>query len=279
MGADIRPQPMMLPDGMGGQRMAVLTAPPGRARWLVLHVPAFDEEMNLSRRAVARAARAMAQAGAAVLQLDLLGCGDSSGDLEDMNWPAWQDDLRRSAAWLQQRWPGLPLWLWAERAGAVLACDTLGPALPAKHLLLWQPTLGGQDLQRHWLRQLAASALARGQEGGPAMAAARQAWQAGERVLIAGYPVAAELVQATADLGLPPPATLPAGRLVWLDQNPRPRAEALPAQQAVLNAWQRAGWTVQHEALAGPTFWLGPEDADTSALTTRSVQALLEVDT
>lgn len=269
----------MLPDGMGGQRMAVLTAPSGGARWLVLHVPAFDEEMNLSRRAVARAARAMAQAGAAVLQLDLLGCGDSSGDLEDMNWPAWQDDLRRSAAWLQQRWPGLPLWLWAERAGAVLACDTLGPTLPAKHLLLWQPTLGGQDLQRHWLRQLAASALARGQEGGPAMAAARQAWQAGEQVQIAGYPVAAELVQATADLGLPPPATLPAGRLVWLDQNPRPRAEALPAQQAVLNAWQRAGWTVQHEALAGPTFWLGPEDADTSALTTRSVQALLEADT
>ncbi len=278
MGASIHPQPLMLPDGAGGHRFCVLTVPPQgqHVRVLVLHVPAFDEEMNLSRHAVATAARAMAAAGAAVLQLDLLGCGDSSGELVDSDWGAWTVDLRRAAAWLLQQHPGVPLWLWAERAGAVLACSVLGPDLPAQHLLWWQPMLDGQDLQRHWLRQQAASALARGQKAGPAMAATREAWQAGESVVVAGYPVSPNLIQATADLRLLPPVAHPPGQLVWLDLNPRPRPQPLPHQQELLAAWQVAGWSVAYECLLGSQFWLGQDGADAPALTTRSVQALRE---
>lgn len=276
MGDVIRPEPFMLPDEVGGQRFCVLTRPPnGRpARAAILHVAAFGEEMNLSRRAVATAARAMADAGAAVLQADLLGCGDSSGDLDSADWQSWQADLRRAAAWLRQAHPGVPLWLWAERAGAVLAGSALGPDLRAENLLLWQPMLGGQDIHRHWLRQQAATALAGGQGGGPAMAAARQAWAAGETVVIAGYPVSPAMARDSADLGLAPPAGQRPGRMVWLDVNPRPGAEPAPAQQVLIESWQAAGWAVEHECLEGPAFWQGPDSWDAPALATRSALAL-----
>ena len=71
-------------NGRAGQRLCI-HHPPRRgepARGAVLHLHAFAEEMNKSRRMVALQARALAEAGFAVLQIDLHGCGDSGGDFE-----------------------------------------------------------------------------------------------------------------------------------------------------------------------------------------------------
>ena len=84
----------------------------------MLYLHPFAEEMNKSRRMAALACRALAEAGHAVLQIDLRGCGDSSADFGDASWGDWQDDVRLGLAWLDAHTPAdAPLWLWGLRAG------------------------------------------------------------------------------------------------------------------------------------------------------------------
>src|SRR5690606_9944848 len=90
----------------------------------VLHVHPFAEELNKSRRMAALAARAFAQRGWVVLQMDLLGCGDSAGDFRDASWAGWLDDL--SLAWaLLATLCAAPTVVWTVRAGSLLAADWL----------------------------------------------------------------------------------------------------------------------------------------------------------
>lgn len=92
-----------LPVG-SGQRFAIFhPAQGGTARGLVAYVHPFAEEMNKSRRMAALQAKALAAHGYAVLQLDLLGCGDSSGDFGDASWQAWVDDVVLACQWLRRQ--------------------------------------------------------------------------------------------------------------------------------------------------------------------------------
>ena len=75
-------------------------APAGASRGAVVHVPAFAEEMNKSRRMASLQARALAAQGWHVLQLDLLGTGDSEGDFGDATWADWMDDVAEARRWL-----------------------------------------------------------------------------------------------------------------------------------------------------------------------------------
>src|ERR1700750_2791898 len=96
--------PFFLDDEAGGQRLCVLHGPQGDAvLGAMVYVHPFAEEMNKSRRMAALQARAFARAGHAVLQIDLLGCGDSSGDSGDATWEAWVDDVVRACAWIVDR--------------------------------------------------------------------------------------------------------------------------------------------------------------------------------
>ena len=71
-------------EGRNGQRFCLFHRAHGDVtKGSILYIHPFAEEMNKSRRMAALQARALAKAGYAVLQLDLLGCGDSSGDFGD----------------------------------------------------------------------------------------------------------------------------------------------------------------------------------------------------
>ena len=71
----------------------------------MLYIHPFAEEMNKSRRMAALQSRALAQAGYAVLQIDLLGCGDSSGDFGDATWQSWVSDVVLGCQWLRSQNP------------------------------------------------------------------------------------------------------------------------------------------------------------------------------
>jgi len=66
----------------------------GRVRGRVLHFHPFAEELNTCRRVTAQCARELAQQGYAVLQFDMWGCGDSSGEFEQAGWHDWLADAR-----------------------------------------------------------------------------------------------------------------------------------------------------------------------------------------
>ena len=275
------PQAFFLEAADGGQRFCLYHAPRGdRPLGRVLYLHPFAEELNCTRRVVATQARALAKAGYAVLQIDLLGCGDSSGDFADATWDAWLADALAAHRWLAAR-AGGPIWLWGLRAGALLATQLASRLLPSPaegeregagegggepvHLLLWQPVASGQQLLQQFLRLHSASQWL-GASPGDAPAPA-QALAQGQTVHIAGYALSPTLAQGLGQARLTPPAPPAAtSRLVWLElSSAQPPALGASADRAMA-AWRAAGWQVQAQAVAGPAFWQTVDGGDAPAL-------------
>ncbi|MHB9109721.1 MAG: alpha/beta hydrolase family protein [Armatimonadota bacterium] len=128
------------------QRFAMRYLPAGTPRARVLMVPPLFEEKRCAHRALATCARALANAGAAVLIPDLAGTGNSGGTLAEMRLQDWLDDLRAAEAFLREH-TDAPSCLVALRAGVLPA---LQARLEAQRFLLWQPVLSGKS----YLRQL-----------------------------------------------------------------------------------------------------------------------------
>lgn len=271
--ASLRPMPH------GGQRLWLLHEPPAGVpvRGSVLYVHPWAEEMNKSRRMAALAARALADDGWTVLQPDLAGCGDSSGELAEIHVDDWLADLAEAAAELQRRQPDGPLWLWGLRSGA-LWCAALAARLPRRpHLLLWQPVQQGKALLQQFLRLKAAAQLADG--GGKGVVEGLRARLAqGDAVEVAGYVIGAGLARGLEQATLAPPdlaeGQTPAPRLVWLEVSPADEPALSPAAQAALPRWQQAGWLAESAAVRGPMFWQTTEIEDAPALVPATVSAL-----
>lgn len=254
----------------GGQRLCIHHPPARAPRAALLYVHPWAEEMNKSRRMVALQARALAAQGFAVLQVDLHGCGDSSGELVDASWSGWLDDLAAALQWLRQRHDA-PLWLWGLRSGALLAAQAAARLDTAYGLLLWQPAASGKALLQQFLRLKAAASL----QGGAAKAtldAARAALAAGGSVEVAGYTLGAAVAQGleAATLALPPAVR----QVLWLEVTTRQPPALLPASEALVQAWQAAGHAVHAQAVAGPAFWQTQEIEDAPELLAATLAAL-----
>ncbi len=274
------PQFAELAGDAASRRFVVLHLPPAGTvpRGLVVHAPAFGEEMNKSRRMVAMQSRQLAAEGFAVLLADPLGCGDSPGDFGDAGWSGWVQDIVRSLGWLRaefhRRWPGRdepPCLLWGHRAGALLACAAAAETDVPCSLLLWQPATQGRVVLQQFLRLLSAGELISGKAQGAA-AAARAALAAGNAVDVAGYRLSPALATGLEAAELVAPAR--PGRLIAFEVGTR--EEPTPVLAAALQRWQAAGWQAQAQVVAGPAFWQTTEIEDAPALLAATAQALRE---
>ena len=250
--------PFFLP-ASGGQRYCLLHLPaPGQpARGGIVYLHPFAEELNKSRHVAAQQARAFAASGYSVLQIDLYGCGDSSGDFGDARWSIWRNDLHLACAWLARRVDG-PLTLWGLRLGALLALDIAAhPPLPLARLLLWQPELDGRRAIDRFLRlRLAARMLAEGGKAEPA-GHARAELAAGRAVEVAGYLLTPELAHAID--GVHASALPPSVPVYWLEYA-NGDAPPLPAPAARLAAqWRGAGAELHVAGFGDGAFWNSAE--------------------
>jgi uncharacterized protein len=244
----------------------------GSIEGTVLHLPAFGEEMNKSRAMTARAARALAGRGFGVLQLDLLGCGDSSGDHGDASLHQWIENLEQGLAWLRREVPSAAPWLWCLRAGALLAAPLLrGPARDAP-LLLWQPVLSGAQQLNHLVRQKLAGALGPGGERVDAKSL-RQRWMEGEAQEIGGYTIspqlARELEQATFDI-----RAGYHGHVEWFEVSATAAPCISPVAGNKIAALRSIGIDVNAAAVHGPGFWQSVEIEQCEALIAASVTSM-----
>jgi uncharacterized protein len=274
--------PFFLDDGAGGQRLCVhypaVLAAAAAPRGQILLLPPFAEEMNKSRRMIALAARAFAAAGVEVLTIDLLGCGDSSGDFGDAAWTRWSDDVRLAVGWLDARaMPGPdsakpPLWLWGLRAGALLAPAAFDLALDRPlHLLLWQPVTAGKLQLQQFMRLRVAADLIGGQAKG-AVQAMRDQLARGEPVEIAGYLLAPALAEGLESAQLKPSPRV--RRVAWLELSPREDATLTPAATMAVEAWTAQGAEVRAAVCQGPSFWAATEIEEAPRLIEASLAAL-----
>ncbi len=263
-----------------GQRFCLFHSARGSApRGRVLYVHPFAEEMNKSRRMAALQARALAAAGFAVLQIDLYGCGDSSGDVADASWSGWVDDLVAAQAWLCAHAEG-PTWLWGLRAGCLLAVQAAARIEEPCGFLFWQPALSGKSLVQQFLRLKAANELIGG-AGKGVIAQLRQRLDSGVAVQVAGYELSPALVSGFEAATLAPPSRgVLGGRVEWIDVSAQVASDASaesgisPASATALARWRAAGWDVRAQVVAGPAFWQSTEIEEAPRLLEASVGAL-----
>lgn len=256
-----------------GQRLCLYHAPQGPlCRGALVYVHPFAEEMNKSRHMAALQSRAFARVGFAVLQIDLLGCGDSSGDFEDASWQDWIEDVLEAARGMRER-HAAPLTLWGLRAGCLLAAAAARQIDPPCNLLFWQPALTGKAVLQQFLRVEVAGDRFDG-DSGSTMKKLRARLAGGEGVEIAGYRLSAALAQGLDDASLVPP---PAGRrVVWLEVSLRQDGGLLPASAVLVQRWQQAGCSVAAQVVSGPGFWQTVEIEEAPALIDATLAALTD---
>ena len=268
--------PFYLPVGAGQRFCVHFPAASASPRGTILHVHAFAEEMNKSRRAIAQAARSFAQAGWDVLLIDLAGCGDSSGELTDVTWNSWLDDLMAAARWMEHRGTRVSV-IWGLRFGVLLAADLLGRIGGTPDLLLWQPVTSGRNHLTQFFRLKAASDMLGEAEQRTGVAQLRAALAAGTPVEVAGYEIAPALCADIESFDLP--STLPTGtRVLWLESGAASLSQTiLPASLPWIKRWQDAGAMITAQSVAGPAFWQTVEIEEGPALSAASAAWLAAV--
>lgn len=270
----------MLPAEAGGHhRLMALWHTPVAAcalRGVVLYVHPYAEEMNKTRRMAALQARALAAAGYGVLQIDLKGCGDSSGEFGDATWLDWVSDVQTAVRWLRTR-SDAPLTLWGLRAGCLVLADA-AQQMPdeARSFLFWQPTPKGAPVLRQFLRSAAAAAFLDGRGKG-VVDALRSQLAAGVAVEVGGYRVHPALAAGLEQAQLPVPARV--DRLVWLEVSavagPAPSGPPLtPASASASAAWRLAAARADVQLVQGPPFWQTAEIETAPALIEATLAAM-----
>lgn len=256
-----------------GERFCLAYFPPDgvQGKGGILYLHPFGEEMNKSRRTVAVAARELAARGWTVLQIDLAGCGDSSGDFGDASWETWLADARFAIDWLAQRAPGT-LWLWGLRVGCLLATSAL-PASCQANLLLWQPVLSGRQYLTQFLRMRSAAGVIGGGES-VGTKALRTQLASGAAVEVAGYVLAPSLGAALEAAELDLPAC--AGRILWCEVQIGEDSHLTPAAQARVASWRERGHPVHATAVQGLPFWQTQEIVQCDALIGRTMELMEE---
>ena len=261
------------------QRFCLWHAPQQPAAAVVIYAHPFAEEMNKARRMAALQSQALVGAGCAVLQLDLLGCGDSAGDFGDATWDAWVDDIVAACATAHDRhaqaWPEAPrpkLWLWGLRAGCLLASAAAARMAEPCNFLFWQPSASGKPVLQQFLRLKVAASL--GQADTRAVSEQLRVDMAAQRVVdVAGYRLAPPLATGLGQAQLDPPAAF--ARVIWIEITSRAEAELLPVSRSGIARWQAAGHTVEEHVVAGPSFWSTVEIEDAPQLVAVSTQRLV----
>jgi hypothetical protein len=227
------------------------------------------------------AGAALAQAGYAVLQMDLLGCGDSAGSLA---MPAGAMGRRRRP-WpagcniATLRPPHLPPFR-SSGFGAIARARCWRPAAAelgsACNFLLWQPTLAGRTLLQQFLRLKSVGQLATGQAKG-VVQELRDQLAAGRSVEVAGYTLHPALCRGLDEAVLtPPPFDGSGSRLEWFEVSPSDVPRRHPLRSRMLRSGAAAAGRRRPTSLADPPSGRPARSRDAPALLEASAQALAE---
>ena len=239
----------------GGARFCLLSRPIAEAKGGVLFVPPFAEELNKSRRMVAEAVRAFVEAGWAVLQLDLKGCGDSAGDFGDAAWADWLADVDAGWSLLGERLPlAAPRVFWSLRAGSLLVSEWLTAHPSPVPCLMWQPVANGKQHLTQFLRIKAANEMLGDADARGVIASLRAEIAAGRAIEVAGYELSPGLASGLDGCALRAPNT-GAGPLMIVELSMSEQPTTSPVMVQFGDKWRASGADVHAIAVQGPAFW------------------------
>lgn len=262
-------EPFFLKAGTG-ERFCLYHTPrlPGKCRGVFIYVHPFGDEMNKSRRMAALQARAFAEIGFGVLQIDLFGCGDSHGDFAEARWNIWKQDLAVAATWVENH-IAAPICLWGLRLGALLALDfARSSEKKIDQIILWQPVISGESFLTQFLRlrlaneMFAASASTEKVMGTDTM---RVSMKAGNALEVAGYELAPDLAAALDSLKAAELA-ITKTPVHWFEIVLEPGRPMTPSGAKVAGIWQRNEVDLTVHLIPCLPFWATQEISKCPAL-------------
>lgn len=224
-----------------------------------IYIHPFADEMNKSRRMAALQARRFAAMGYGVLQIDLFGCGDSSGEFKDARWAIWKQNLAAARQWIEQHTVA-PISLWGLRLGALLALDFAKDSEKAiDKIVLWQPVINGKLFLTQFLRlQLASKMLSGDTEKKISVQTMRESVSAGHLLEVAGYELAPDLVVAIDNLSLTE-LMITNGAVYWFEMTAEAGRPMAPASARIASAWKNTGNNLQIHHVVCLPFWAAQE--------------------
>lgn len=265
-------------DASPGKRFALFHAPATQSnyRGTIIYAHPFGDEMNMARRMAAQQARAFAAIGFAVLQIDLFGCGDSSGELRNATWGIWKQDLVHAIAWLQGH-ASQRIFLWGLRLGATLAIDLArNSSCQIAGCIAWQPIISGEHYSTQLLRMRQAAEMAtRKAPESEKTQGLRTALKQGKTVEAGGYELSPTLIADIDHIDLGRLDRLPCP-LYWLEIVRSENVSLPMARMNTINAWIARGIDVRLQTVTGPSFWGTHEVAECPALISASAQLIEE---
>jgi len=234
---------------------------PVRAEGCLVVVPPFADEMNRSRRMWNLLAAQLAAKGVGTLIADLYGTGESDGDFADARWESWCEDLDVVCRFAREAGTRR-IALLGVRLGALLALDYQRriAGQPASdggivQLILWQPVLDGRQNMNQFLRLKLAAGLRTSAAVKETTASLRERLARGEKLEVAGYELAPELLAAVDAIDGQSLAPTSIARVDWLEVSTNEARVLMPASQRMLEAWRAAGVNVHGRVVRGEAFW------------------------
>lgn len=221
-----------------------------------IYIHPFAEEMNKSRRMIAMQSKALSELGYAVLQIDLFGCGDSSGDFVDATWEIWLEDIAAAEKWLMEKQQHSSIGLWGLRLGGTLALNYAKKSSSKfSTIILWQPVVNTENYLNQFLRLHLAGEMIAG-EGRRATGTShlRNELAAGYSVEIAGYQLSPALARSVSELNTTN-LIVTSCPVHWFDITSESKKMLSSASENLFHLWRSQGVDLQVHFISCSQFW------------------------
>ena len=252
-----------------GAIFCVYTAPANsRPHTSIIYLHPFAEEMHKSRRMSSLQAKRFAEEGYAVLQLDLVGCGDSSGDFEDATFENWEACIHMGYNWLVNK-TNTPVYLWGLRLGATLAAKIVSQ-LQIAGLILWQPIANGENYLNQFLRIRVASEMLASTQQYLGIKQLRNQLASGASVEVGGYTLSPRLASDIDNIALT--EMYVNCNVCWVEIIQNSNEAILPTSLNIIETWSNRGVNVKKTVVFGEPFWASQEIKENKNLLTKTVE-------
>lgn len=240
----------------------------------ILHIPAFAEEMNCARHIVSQQSRVFAEQGYSVLQIDLFGTGDSTGDFSEATWDSWKQDIESACQWLTAQ-GAESVTFWGLRLGALLAMECASHInLKVEKLILWQPVLFGEQFFMQFLRLKTVAAMMDSKLPAVKIGELKQQLLSGQFIEVAGYLLNPELMTVVMKLDASE-INLPSGTevvLISISSNNEPLSQKVLQFVDVMKSKQHK---VIVRGVSGASFWVTHKSESLPQLNSVTLQCCL----
>ena len=235
--------------------------PSGKA---VLCLPPFAEELNKSRRMLSMMARRIAAEGTIFLLPDLVGTGDSAGDIADADHDTWCRDVRFAVSWLYESGVA-QIDVLAVRYGSLLLESCLQQtSQQQQRIVFWNPVISGKSMLNQFLRTKLAAEMRSGAT--LTVSGLRQIAADEGRIEVAGYILSNRLLASIDAASLQGIESAASPSVLMINTSPMVDAPPPANVKSLISNWRAMQVPVDYKSVEGSQFWMSPEIQEVTEL-------------